>query len=178
MEKNGQESSWKIFSDPWITSLVIEPTVEVIEIQPKINKIRFCSELVGKATLNQMIIETATAPCSRLDQRTVGSCLKIVPVWERIRIRPAIAEIRLNSSVRRIVCFTKFYLFKHRSRTGRSPFILGNSIGVKSYCLLNLDRQGLPLHRSSTEWRTVTMVAGLCTLISYGWYPEVCSRWK
>ena len=98
-----------------------------------------------------------------LKSRTVGSCLKIFPVWERIRIRPVIAEIRLNSSVRRIVCFTKFYLFKHRSRTGRSPFILGNSIGVKSYCLLNLDRQGLPLHRSSTEWRTVTMVAGLCT---------------
>ena len=134
MEKNGQESSWKIFSDPSITSIVIEPTVEVIEIKPKINKIRFCSDLVGKASLNQILLQTVTSECSRLEQRTIGSCLKIVPVWEKIRIRPVIAEIRLNSNVRRIVCFTKFY-FKHRRR---SPFSLGNISGVKMCCLLNL----------------------------------------
>ena len=110
MEKNDQESSWKIFSDPSITSIVIEPTVEVIEIQPKINKIKFSSGLVGKATLNQIILQTDTSPCSRLEQRTIGSCLKIVPVWEKIRIRPVIAEIRLNSNVRRIVCFTNNFI--------------------------------------------------------------------
>ena len=129
MEIDGQESSWKIFSDPSITSLVIEPTVEVIEIQPKINKIKFCSELVGKATLNQMIIETDTYPCSRLEERKIGSCLKIVPVWEKIRIRPVIAEIRLSSNVRRIVCFRKFYLFKHRSR---APFTFVNISVIKT----------------------------------------------
>ena len=135
MEKNGQESSWKIFSDPSITSIVLEPTVEVIEIQPKINKITFCSDLVvGKASLNQILIERVTSQCSRLEHRTIGSCLKIVPVWEKIRIRPVIAEIRLNSNVRRIVCFIQFYIFKHRSR---SLFSLGNIRGVKIHCLLS-----------------------------------------
>ena len=70
MEKNGQErfqeSTWKIFSDPSITSIVIEPTIEVIEIQPKINKIKFSSGLVGKATLNQIDMVVAALALAEL----------------------------------------------------------------------------------------------------------------
>lgn len=154
MEKNGQErfqeSTWKIFSDPSITSIVIEPTIEVIEIQPKINKIKFSSGLVGKATLNQIVIQTATSQCARLEQRTIGSCLKIVPVWEKIRIRPVIAEIRLNSNVRRIVCFIQFYIFKHRSR---SLFSLGNIRGVKIHCLLSFWPLYLSHCHHGMEWK-------------------------
>ena len=98
---SGQDSSWKIFSDRSVTSIVIEPTVEVIEIVSKINKIKFSSERVEKANVSQISIQTDTSQCSRLEQKRIGSCLKLLPVWTKIRIKPVIAEITVNSNVKR-----------------------------------------------------------------------------
>lgn len=96
-----QDSCWKIFSDRSVTSIVIEPTVEVIEIVSKVNKIKFSSECFERAKVSQICLQTETSACSRLEQRRIGSCLKIFPVWEKIRIKPVIAEITVNSNVKR-----------------------------------------------------------------------------
>ena len=98
---SGQDSGWRIFSDRSVTSILIEPTVEVIEIVSKINKIKYSSGHVEKARVSQISIETDTSECSRLEHKKVGSCLKILPVWGKIRIRPVIAEITVDSNVKR-----------------------------------------------------------------------------
>ena len=98
---SGQDSGWRIFSDRSVTSILIEPTVEVIEIVSKINKIKYSSGHVEKARVSQISIGTDTSECSRLEHKKVGSCLKILPVWGKIRIRPVIAEITVDSNVKR-----------------------------------------------------------------------------
>ena len=72
-----QESSWKIYSDPSVKSIVIKPTVEVIEVDSQIDKIKFSSGFREKATLSQIIIEKEALSCSRLGRASLPQICKL-----------------------------------------------------------------------------------------------------
>ena len=44
-----------------------------------------------------------------LEQRRIGSSLQILPVWEKITIKPRISEIIVNSNVKRKELFDLIY---------------------------------------------------------------------